>query len=99
MLLALRWLSLKGRYYFALGNKERAAGRLESAASAFEQAESAFATDFGPRHPFVAAALISRAECYARLGWYAEACREYNRALRLVRIASGAAHPKALEIE
>ena len=90
---------LTGRYQFGLGEHYRSRGRLEEAVAAFEAAEQWETANMGPKHPYVVAAIISRAATLAQMGKTEEACRQYSRALQIIEETAGLEHPKAREIE
>ena len=77
----------------------RRRGQLDEAVVAFEAAEHWETANMGPKHPYVVAAIIARAATLAQMGRAEEACRQYSRALHLIKETVGSDHPKAREIE
>jgi len=88
-----------GRYQFGLGQLYRRRGQLDEAVVAFEAAEHWETANMGPKHPYVVAAIIARAATLAQMGRAEEACRQYSRALHLIKETVGSDHPKARELE
>lgn len=85
----------RGELYYRMGKHLRRKRNFAEALEAFRSSESGLVDSFGPVHPYVVAAVVQQGYCAARLEDRDAACRNYERALRMMNEVGDANHPLA----